>query len=112
MTLNKHDFIILPKAQKEIRKLTRKSHNLNQLFVEATEAIITNPYNAGQEKTGDLAGIYSYDIRHQRISYELAYYLEYDDNGDLVIIIAAGTRENFYDSLKKYIQSSGIKPTK
>lgn len=108
--MNKHEFFILPKVEKEIKKLTKKNNELKILLRKAIEAIIIDPYGAGQEKSGDLTGFFSYDIRLQRTSYELAYYLEYNESGDLVIFIAAGSREKFYDNLKVYIKSSGIKP--
>ena len=35
--------------------------------------------------------------------YELAYTIERID-GELVVVVMAGTRENFYDELKRYIK--------
>lgn len=61
----------------------------------------------GSEKTGDLAGVLSIDLRHNRTNYELAYFVEELGDGRLLLIILAGTRENFYESLKRYIKSSG-----
>ena len=48
-----------------------------------------------------------YDIYHNRINYELAYTVEErfsEDSGEkeTVVVIMAGTRENFYDELKRY----------
>ena len=36
-------------------------------------------------------------------NYELAYTLEYQDEC-VVVVIMAGTRENFYDQLKRYMK--------
>ena len=61
----------------------------------------------GKEKTGDLKGLRGYDIYYNRTNYELAYTVEYvqkegSDEIDVVVVIMAGTRENFYDELKSY----------
>lgn len=37
-------------------------------------------------------------------NYEIAY-LIYEEDGKLVVVILAGTRENFYQQLKRYIKS-------
>ncbi|WP_146130758.1 type II toxin-antitoxin system RelE/ParE family toxin [Peptostreptococcus russellii] len=37
------------------------------------------------------------------MNYELAYRISKLDNGKMVIIIMAGTRENFYQELKRYM---------
>ena len=47
------------------------------------------------------------DIYYNRTNYELAYTLEYirsedTENPEVVIVIMAGTREDFYDELKRY----------
>jgi mRNA-degrading endonuclease RelE of RelBE toxin-antitoxin system len=97
---------ILPPAAKYIKKL--KDKKLKKLFQEAIDEILINPTIA-DEKTGDLRGIRSYDIYYNRINYELAYTLEYvqqenSDEVDIVVVIMAGTRENFYDELKRYLK--------
>ena len=55
-------------------------------------------------KRGDLAGIRSCDIYHNGTNYELAYRVVYDED-ETVVVIMAGTRENFYDALKQYIKA-------
>lgn len=61
-------------------------------------------------KTGDLAGVYGYDIYYQGVNYEMAYIVDYDENGNVIIL--AGIRESFYDELKRYIKTSKMKPFK
>ena len=96
---------ILPPATKYFKKL--KDKKLKQIYKDAIDAILKNPMIA-EEKTGDLKGIRSYDIYYNRINFELAYSLEYikndSDNVDVVVIIMAGTRENFYNELKRYLK--------
>jgi mRNA interferase RelE/StbE len=56
-------------------------------------------------KKGDLAGIYGYDIYYCKANYEIAYTLDELPDGTIIIIIMAGTRENFWNEVKKYIKS-------
>ena len=95
---------ILPPAAKYLKKL--KDKKLKSLFQEAIDLILKNPEIA-EEKTGDLKGIRSYDIYYNRIKYELAYTIEkveHDGIEELVVVIMAGTRENFYNELKRYLR--------
>ena len=59
----------------------------------------------GELKAGDLAGVYDYDIYYNKTNYELAYTVEYVEDKDIVVIMA-GTRENFYDQLKQYMKNT------
>ena len=66
------------------------------------EAIQNDPY-IGEAKVGDLAGVYGFDVFYNRTNYEIAYRI-YEENGQLVVVILAGTRENFYQELKRYMK--------
>lgn len=79
-----------------------KDKQLKEKFKEALSEIRKTP-NVGQTKIGDLAGIYGYDIRHKGVSFEIAYLLSEDKKGEIIVVIMAGTRENFWDVIKKYI---------
>ena len=61
-------------------------------------------HTVGEEKTGDLQGIYGYDIYYNKTNYELAYTVEYA-GGKIIVVIMAGTRENFYEALKRYMKA-------
>ena len=52
-----------------------------------------------------MAGVYDYDIYYNKTNYELAYTVEYVEDKDIVVIMA-GTRENFYDQLKQYMKNT------
>jgi len=71
-------------------------------FKEAIDKLKKDPY-IGTQKTGDLRGIFGYDVKYIGSNYELAYRI-YEDDGKLVVVILAGTRENFYEELKKLIK--------
>ncbi|GGJ71563.1 mRNA-degrading endonuclease RelE of RelBE toxin-antitoxin system [Anoxybacillus voinovskiensis] len=103
---------ILPKAEKAIKKLTKHHKELQEKFYTAFQEILFHPLEAGKRKTGDLAGVYGYDIYHRGINYEIAYIIEYDENGNVIVVILAGTRENFYDERKRYMRTSKTKPRK
>lgn len=86
----------LPPAAKLIKKL--KDKRLKTLYQEAVDKI-REDYTVGEAKTGDLSGVYGYDIYYNKTNYELAYTVEYLEN-QVIVVIMAGTRENFYDQLK------------
>lgn len=89
-----------PPAAKYIKKL--KDKKLKKLYQEAIDKI-REDYTIDETKTGDLTGFYGYNIYHNKTNYELAYTIE-RINEELVVIVMGGTRENFYDELKRYIK--------
>ncbi len=93
-----YELRILPPAAKYLKKI--KDKNLKKLYKDALDAICNDP-SIGAEKTGDLSGVRGYDIFYNKTNYELAYTIK-EENGKLIIIIMAGTRENFYEQLKRY----------
>ncbi|MCD8038685.1 MAG: type II toxin-antitoxin system RelE/ParE family toxin [Lachnospiraceae bacterium] len=91
----------LPPAAKFIKKI--KDKKLKSLYQKAVNQICED-YTIGEAKTGDLSGIYGYDIYYNKTNYELAYTVEYAEN-EIIVVIMAGTRENFYDTLKQYMKN-------
>lgn len=61
----------LPSAAKFLEKL--KDKKLKQLYKEAIDRI-RKEHPVGEEKTGDLQGVYEYDIYYNKTSYEIALY--------------------------------------
>ncbi|WP_281242865.1 type II toxin-antitoxin system RelE/ParE family toxin [Sporolactobacillus nakayamae] len=59
----------------------------------------------GDEKNYNLAGVRSLDIYYQKTNYELAYSIEQDKEGNDVLVILFGSRENFYEVLRRYMNS-------
>lgn len=95
---------ILPPAAKFLKKI--KDKKLKGIYQEAIDKIIKDPY-IGQLKSGDLAGVYCYDINYNKTNYELAYSLINKDD-EIIIVIHAGTRERFYEELKRYMKNTNI----
>lgn len=89
----------LPPAAKYFKKL--KDRQLKAMYQEAIDKI-REDHTIGEAKTGDLSGIYCYDIFYNKTNYELAYRVEYIGE-KIIVVIMAGTRENFYDELKRYM---------
>ena len=94
-----YDIQFSSKAQKFLKKINDK--NLKIKFKNAFEEIKNDPY-IGDPKVGDLSGIYCYDIHYNKTNYEIAYTIHETPKG-MVVVIMVGTRENFYDELKRYI---------
>lgn len=90
----------LPAASRFFKKIKEKG--LRNKFKDAITDILDNPY-IGELKLGDLAGIYGYDIYYNKTNYEIAYRI-YDEDDKLVVVILAGTRENFYNEVKRYLK--------
>lgn len=94
---------VLPPAKTFLKKI--KDKQLKKLYKNAIDDILKDP-SIGEDKHGDLQGVKGYDIYYNKINYELAYTIEYVENEDgdpeVVVVILAGTRENFYEELKRY----------
>ena len=93
--------VFLNPAEKYFKKL--KDKQLKKKYEAALMEIRKDP-EIGDLKTGDLAGIWGYDVYHNGVNYEVAYYLAENDKGELIVVIMAGTRENFWNAIKKYMK--------
>jgi len=89
----------MPPARKYFKKLKDKS--LINAYSDKLEQISKDPYQ-GEAKVGDLSGIYCMDLYLNKTNYEIAYRV-IEDGDKVAIIILAGTRENFYQELKRYM---------
>jgi len=96
-----YKLIILPPAVRFLKKLKEKP--LKAAFQKTIDEILLNPY-IGQPKAGDLSGVYCCDIFDNKTNYEIAYTI-IEENGETIVVILAGTRENFYDELKRYMKN-------
>lgn len=88
-------------ARKYFSKLVEKP--LKKAYLDAINAIRLDP-SIGQQKTGDLIDVYGYDVFYRGTNYEIVYRVEENEEGELVVVILAGSRENFYEELKRYLK--------
>ena len=79
-----------------------KEKGLKKAFQDALEKISSDSY-IGVLKAGDLTVVYCYYVYYSKTNYELAYRM-YEEDGQMVVVILAGTRENFYEELKRYMK--------
>lgn len=89
---------IVVKQMSAFKNAYKKLHLRDKLQVnDAIKAIIHNP-KIGQEKKGDLSGVfvYKFKIFHREIL------LAYEWDAKHRILLAMGIHENFYRDLKKY----------
>ena len=93
--------VFLNPATKYFKKL--KDKQLKKKYETSLIEIRKDP-EIGNRKTGDLAGIWGYDIYHEGTNYEIAYYLAENAKGEVVVVIIAGTRENFWEAIKRYMK--------
>jgi mRNA interferase RelE/StbE len=83
-------------SEKFLKKLKEK--DLILAYKKAISSLKENPH-IGQLKKGDLSGVYGIDVYYKGINYELAYLIS--EENKTVVILLAGTRENFYNQLKR-----------
>jgi len=78
------------------KRAFKKLHaNQREALFEAIRAIVADP-NLGQEKKGDLAGVFVYKFDCVNQQYLLAYQWDKDTR----ILLSVGLHENFYRDLK------------
>ncbi|MCL2605651.1 MAG: type II toxin-antitoxin system RelE/ParE family toxin [Coriobacteriia bacterium] len=98
--------VVQPAAGRYFKKL--KDKKLQQLFKDTIAAVLENP-SLGEMKRGDLSGIQCVDVFHNKTNYEVAYRVVIVESAEglddtVVVVILAGTRENFYAELKRHIK--------
>jgi mRNA-degrading endonuclease RelE of RelBE toxin-antitoxin system len=85
------------KQMPAFKRAYKKLHPNKKAMVDnAIHAIVKNP-KIGEEKKGDLTGVYVYKfkIHHQEIL------LAYEWSSKVRLLLALGVHENFYRGLKK-----------
>jgi len=95
-----YEIFFSPASERYFKKL--KDKQLRLKFKNAILFIQTDPY-IGQAKRGDLSGIYGYDVYYNKTNYEIAYSI-FEVDGKKVVVLLVGTRENFYEELKRLIK--------
>ena len=96
-----YELLFSPAAERYFKKL--KDKRLLAKFKESLLRIQEDPF-VGQVKHGDLSGIYGYDVYYDKTNYEIAYSV-FEIDGKKVVVLLAGTRQNFYEELKRLTKS-------
>jgi hypothetical protein len=105
-----------PDYKPPFAKFVKKQVLPLQLAIEdAVENILKDPA-IGEQKSGDLKGVFVYKFRQNKVEYLVAYRPRTDEDTpttraavELLYIdfYQVGTHENFYDELKTYLKSKG-----
>ena len=90
-----YELVVLNSAARQLKKFDKP---IRTKIINALEHIAENPYS-GEALTGDLRTIYSYHLKVTGTEYRIAYQIREDEI--VVVILQVGTRENFYEDLKK-----------
>lgn len=83
------------KYNREVKKLPEE---VKENVVETQKEIAEDPFK-GKPLKGDLKGWRSYPFSHKGNSYRLAY--KVDEEKERVVFGSVGTRQGFYDDLRK-----------
>jgi mRNA interferase RelE/StbE len=83
----------MPAFKKAYKKLAKT----NKVAVNEAIHAIANEPRLGEEKKGDLSGVYVYKFKISHQQMLLAYEWDYENR----ILLALGVHENFYRDLKR-----------
>ncbi|NLJ79506.1 MAG: type II toxin-antitoxin system mRNA interferase toxin, RelE/StbE family [Firmicutes bacterium] len=88
--------IIMPNSvKKDMKKLDKAAV---KLIIRQLEKLSTNP-RLGTRLSGDLSYLFKLSVRQQKIEYRVVYKII--DKRLEIHLIHIGTRENFYDNLRR-----------
>ncbi len=83
---------------RSIRKFRKQAKNI---LDQQVRTIVNNP-SIGQEKRGELKGVFVYKFKIHTTQYLLSYRLRDSETLELIMI---GPHENYYRDLEKYLRS-------
>ncbi|PKM79581.1 MAG: plasmid stabilization protein [Firmicutes bacterium HGW-Firmicutes-14] len=90
--------VIIPNSvKKDIKKLDKP---VISKILELLENLGQNPFQ-GSPLTGHFSNLLKLELKHKGINYRIAYQINEDKIE--IYILHVGTRENFYDELKRRI---------
>lgn len=85
-------------------RIVKKLHNKDKKDVDEAINVVASEIPSGEEKKGDLSGVFVYKFKMNRQEMLLAYKFQLSkDNPEEVVLLAMGSRENFYAYLKNEI---------
>lgn len=97
--LDKHQMNIY--QSRSFEKKVKKFHKSEKKVLDTAIGQILKEPDIGEEKKGDLQGVYVYKFEIKRLRYLLSYRI-IDDVLELIMI---GPHENYYRDLKSYLKS-------
>jgi mRNA interferase RelE/StbE len=86
-----------PLFEKKIKKFKKNQ----KLALDEQIRLIMKKPDIGEEKKGDLQGVYVHKFKIHTAQFLLSYRFE----GDNLELITIGSHENYYRDLKKYLKS-------
>lgn len=83
-------------------RLAKKLRSKDKIVLdEAVRDVLKNPF-VGEEKRGDLAGVFVHKFKLNKQETLLAYQLQPDKNKpEEIVLLSVGPHENFYAQLKR-----------
>jgi len=92
-----YELVVLKPAARKLKKLDTP---IRMKVIEALDRIAENPF-IGEKLKGNLSSLYSWHFNEKNVEYRIAYKINAADI--VVIVLMIGTRENFYEELKRGI---------
>jgi mRNA-degrading endonuclease RelE of RelBE toxin-antitoxin system len=84
------------------RRVIKKLHTRDKKVVDSAVLTIAGNPKAGEEKKGDLAGVFVYKFKINKQEVLLAYMLQPDKyKPKELVLLNLGSHENFYGELKR-----------
>lgn len=82
-------------------RVVKKMHTKDKQCVDDAIHVIATEVPSGEEKKGDLSGVFVYKFKMNKQEVLLAYKLMVSKhNPEEIVLLALGSRENFYAYLK------------
>ena len=90
--------LVTPSFARAVKKL----HSKDKATLDENVKAVANEYAIGEEKRGDLNGVFVHKFKLNNRETLLAYRLQPDKfNPQALILLAVGSHENFYVQLKR-----------
>ncbi|SFU95592.1 type II toxin-antitoxin system RelE/ParE family toxin [Alicyclobacillus macrosporangiidus] len=94
-----YQYKLSSRAKRVLKKIKDKA--LLCKYRDAMRDICESPYE-GDPKVGDLSGLFTVTFRYVDGAHRIAYtVVEEEDTEPFVLVLLVGTRENFYEELKR-----------
>lgn len=93
---------LVPYSTKSFERIVKKLHTKDKKVLdEAVKAVLADPL-LGDEKRGDLVGVFVHKFKLNGLETLLAYELQPDKKKpSTLVLLAVGPHENFYQQLKR-----------